>query len=479
LNTNSFSAQLNKVYKWEVLEGDAAVVKKAPLKKPSKVDLNKQKSNLQVPDNPTTPTLNTQKSVEVFQLSPSVQARIRKAKFLMGMVNAVNMSLGQAERSKIKMLNVGPELLMKEMEASSDYGGLNNSGSAGGESAAAKANRVAKRVSEGKSKTLMLRLQNDFVDIEQLLSEQDWVHESAEVVAQQLGHELMALESANVHAIIQAEEQSQQVLKMLDQTMAELDKVEQWVNKYYTALSLNGQDIRNLETQNKGLQIETVNQKLLLAELNQFVDRLHLDDRTERVLLSASWETAADIQSLRDAFTKLREVIQRLPTDEKELELRAVRDQATFLYELSETASKRFVAFLTQLISVQIEFTLQDEAKSPQSHSLKLDAHEEIFDATRQYRDFIMWIREMRPAEFETCQQNYCQQMQKVFQKEIRELINVFKSHYLHKPDKDVEDGALFAPATSKYLSILSALTGQPVPQTGITSKVTQLLSKP
>ena len=114
--------------------------------------------------------------------------------------------------------------------------------------------------------------------------------DGADQIEKRLLGELNALEAAGIHAIIESDDRVIDVVNYLDSALAELDKMDQMLSLYKTHLHVStfrlsgcwrvaladvreGQavndDIAYVEGQNKGLQIQSSNQRALLAELDK------------------------------------------------------------------------------------------------------------------------------------------------------------------------------------------------------------------
>jgi hypothetical protein len=77
--------------------------------------------------------------------------------------------------------------------------------------------------------------------------------------------ELEALEAANIHAIISTEDQANQIISQIDNTLKELTVIDDWLNHYTTVLDAMGADVHQVELRNKQLQTTQNNQNLLVS----------------------------------------------------------------------------------------------------------------------------------------------------------------------------------------------------------------------
>ena len=80
----------------------------------------------------------------------------------------------------------------------------------------------------------------------------------------------------NVRALIESAGKSELVLPSLRRALEEVGIVDALLAEYCARLQLMGDEIRQIEQLNRGLNIQTANQQRLLAELDSVLVRLHL-----------------------------------------------------------------------------------------------------------------------------------------------------------------------------------------------------------
>ncbi|KNZ59039.1 uncharacterized protein VP01_1811g3 [Puccinia sorghi] len=95
----------------------------------------------------------------------------------------------------------------------------------------------------------------------------DGATESVNQIEEQLMTELKALELAEIHAIIENDNRVGTIVTHLDESLAELDKMEVLLSIYRTQLNMVDEDVIHIESQNRGLQVQMSNQRALLEEI--------------------------------------------------------------------------------------------------------------------------------------------------------------------------------------------------------------------
>jgi len=96
---------------------------------------------------------------------------------------------------------------------------------------------------------------------------------AADQVEKRLLGELNALEGAGIHAIIESDDRVVDVVRYLDNALAEVDRMDQMLSMYKAHLNSVAEDVKEIESKNKGLQVQSHNQRALLAELDSILAR--------------------------------------------------------------------------------------------------------------------------------------------------------------------------------------------------------------
>lgn len=278
---------------------------------------------------------------------------------------------------------------------------------------------------------MYLQQEQDDLNIDEVLMDYQWkVEGDASQLEDRLMNELAALESANVHAIIQADEQSSKVAELIDKSIFELDVIDEWLSLYNNELSVMGKDIQEIESQNKGLQVETTNQKALLALLQNFIELLDLPDTIIDQLKFESLDDSFGIKRLEDACGKLQKALHT----KIEVKIGAYSERMIQFGELSSQFAARFIDFLQKLVQSQVESILKRSSIVPgRRNSLEIANHEEFEETLFQYRSLIAWLQEMEARKFTELQMTYVTFAGELFKKEVRDVIDNVRLFWVAK----------------------------------------------
>jgi hypothetical protein len=85
---------------------------------------------------------------------------------------------------------------------------------------------------------------------------------------------LNALDAANIQDILQSERQSEVVGLQIENAIVELEKIDKWLLHHTYLLEKMGNEVHQIEAQNKGMQVTLQNQRNLVVELEEFIASL-------------------------------------------------------------------------------------------------------------------------------------------------------------------------------------------------------------
>uniref|UniRef100_A0A2P2MS98 Exocyst complex component SEC3A n=1 Tax=Rhizophora mucronata TaxID=61149 RepID=A0A2P2MS98_RHIMU len=98
----------------------------------------------------------------------------------------------------------------------------------------------------------------------------------AEAFSERLKRELLALEAANVHAILETEPLIEEVLQGIEAATNCVDDMDEWLGIFNIKLRHMREDIQSIETRNNKLEMQSVNNRALIEELDKLLERLRV-----------------------------------------------------------------------------------------------------------------------------------------------------------------------------------------------------------
>ncbi|KAI9254224.1 exocyst complex component Sec3-domain-containing protein [Sporodiniella umbellata] len=301
------------------------------------------------------------------------------------------------------------------------------------------------------------------MNVEELLTDFNWkATGNASVLEGGLLKELHALEDANVHAIIESDDRAKSIVGHIDKSLAELDSMESWLSLYAAELNSMGDDIREIEIQNRALQILNSNQLSLISELDRLLNAISIPKRCLDSLQYDSMDSADDVIRIQESAEMLQKTLKsKLPDGLQDMV--AVQERLETYNVYGNRFSERVFKFLKDQFEQQARLYQEQKTRSPavnrknQSAPIIVSPHEAVEDQLIKYQGFILWEKEMEPRMYSELQRCYAQAMAPLYERDIRDVIDATRSFYSSLRKRDVDDlEYLFKPEESRQARALA-----------------------
>ncbi|KAJ3340482.1 Exocyst complex component 1 [Gonapodya sp. JEL0774] len=276
-----------------------------------------------------------------------------------------------------------------------------------------------------------------------------------------LRREVGGLEGANIHSIITSYTAANEAVSLLDVAIRELDEIDQWLNGLSGRLNNMGQDVQAIEAKNKGMQVQTTNQKQLVVELEKILSSLSLPSSAVSALRNTSLYPPSNsaISSALAAAEQLRAILnRRFEGGIGSMQVVQERMQAwggegsKFAAKVVEAVrasvekevwliSRRSQTNEPDSVSQQADSQLGDRSRLPRRGHLKLYPHDQMESVALQYAGLVDWLKEVDPRKHNELQLIYVQQANRVYRREIRDFMEVLRTQYLTLPSSGVPTG--------------------------------------
>ncbi|KAL4211949.1 exocyst complex component Sec3-domain-containing protein [Rhizopus microsporus] len=296
------------------------------------------------------------------------------------------------------------------------------------------------------------------MNVEELLTDFNWkANGSAAVLEKQLLGELHALEAANVHAVIQSDERVRSIVDHIDKSLAELDSMESWLSLYAAELNSMGDDIREIEIQNRALQILNTNQLALMSELDNLLNAISIPKRCLDSLQFDPMDTTDDVIRIQESAETLQKILKtKLPDGLQDLA--AVQERLEAYNVHGNRFSERIFKFLKDQFEQQARLYQEKRIKSSptgnrknQTLPITAQPHEAIENHLIKFQGFNLWEKEMEPRMYNELQRCYAQAVAPLYERDIRELIEAIRGFYTTLRKRDVDElEYLFKPEESR-----------------------------
>ncbi|KAJ6844896.1 exocyst complex component SEC3A-like [Iris pallida] len=252
----------------------------------------------------------------------------------------------------------------------------------------------------------------------------------AEAFSERLKRELLALEAANVHALLESEPLIEEVLQGLEATTACVDDMDEWLRIFNVKLRHMREDIESIESRNNKLEMQSGNDKALIGELDKLLDRLRIPSEFAASLTGGSFDEARMLKNV-EACEWLTGAIHGLevPTlDPCYANMRAVREKKAELEKLKSTFVRRASEFLRNYFASLVDFMISDKSYFSQRGQLKRPDHADLRYKCRTYARLLQHLKSLDKNCLGPLRKAYCHSLNLLLRREAREFANELRA---------------------------------------------------
>ncbi|KAF2283766.1 hypothetical protein GH714_015037 [Hevea brasiliensis] len=217
----------------------------------------------------------------------------------------------------------------------------------------------------------------------------------AEAFSERLKRELHALEAANVHAILENEPLIEEVLQGLEAATNCVDDMDEELGIFNMKHRHMREDIESIETRNNKLEMQSVNNKLLIEELDKLLEWLHVPSEHAACLTGGSFDEAQMLQNIEacEWLTGALHGLQVPNLDPTYANMRAVKEKRAELEKLKTTFVRRASEFLRNYFTSLMDFMISDKSYFSQRGQLKRPDHADLRYKCRTYARLLQHLK--------------------------------------------------------------------------------------
>lgn len=267
-------------------------------------------------------------------------------------------------------------------------------------------------------------------DMEALLSVYVMGIGEAEAFSERLKRELHALEAANVHAILESEPLVDEVLQGLEAATICVDDMDEWLGIFNVKLRHMREDIESIETRNNQLEMQSVNNKALIEELDKLLERLRIPSEYAACLTGGSFDEARMLQNIEacEWLTGALRSLEAPSLDPSYASIRAVREKRAELDKLKTTFVRRASEFLRNYFASLVDFMISDKSYFSQRGQLKRPDHADLRFKCRTYARLLQHLKSLDKNCLGPLRKAYCSSLNLLLRREAREFANELRA---------------------------------------------------
>ncbi|XP_077233196.1 exocyst complex component SEC3A-like [Tasmannia lanceolata] len=252
----------------------------------------------------------------------------------------------------------------------------------------------------------------------------------AEAFSERLKRELQALEAANVHAILENEPLIEEIMQGLESATICVEDMDEWLSIFNVKLRHMREDIESIESRNNMLEMQSVNNKTLIEELDKLLERLRVPSEFAASLTGGSFDEARMLQNVEacEWLTGALRALEVPNLDPCYANVRAVMEKRAELEKLKTTFVRRASEFLRNYFASLVDFMISDKSYFSQRGQLKRPDHADLRYKCRTYARLLQHLKSLDKNCLGPLRKAYCHSLNLLLRREAREFANELRA---------------------------------------------------
>ncbi|KAL5204740.1 hypothetical protein ABZP36_009611 [Zizania latifolia] len=252
----------------------------------------------------------------------------------------------------------------------------------------------------------------------------------AEAFSERMKRELVALESANVYALMETESVVEEVLEGLEIASICVEDMDEWLGIFNVKLRHMREDIQSIEWRNNRLELQSVSNVALIDELDKLLVFLQIPPEYEASLTGGSFDEGNMVKNIEacDWLTGAIKNLEASNLDPSYVKLRAVREKRAEFVLLKCTFVRRASEFLRNYFPSLIDFMLNDKGNFSQRGQLQRPDHADMRYKCRTYARLLQHIKSLDKSCLAPLRKSYCHSLNLLIRREAREFSNELRA---------------------------------------------------
>ncbi|PNY05461.1 exocyst complex component sec3a-like protein [Trifolium pratense] len=186
----------------------------------------------------------------------------------------------------------------------------------------------------------------------------------------------------------------------------------------------------SIETRNNSLQMQSVNNKSLIEELDKLLERLRVPSEYATCLTGGSFDEDRMLQNV-EACEWLTSALRGLDVpniDPTYASMRAVKEKRAELEKLKSTFVRRASEFLRNYFASLVDFMISDKSYFSQRGQLKRPDHADLRYKCRTYARLLQHLKSLDKNCLGPLRKAYCSSLNLLLRREAREFANELRA---------------------------------------------------
>ncbi|KAJ8467007.1 hypothetical protein OPV22_029559 [Ensete ventricosum] len=252
----------------------------------------------------------------------------------------------------------------------------------------------------------------------------------AEAFSERLKRELLALEAANVHSLMESESIIEEVLQGLEVATVCVEDMDVWLGIFNVKLRHMREDIESIESRNNKLELQSVSNKALIEELDKLLERFEIPAEHEASLTGGSFDEDNMVKNI-EACEWLTGALRNLEASNLDpcyARMRGIKEKRAELVLIKCTFVRRASEFLRNYFPGLVDIMLNDKNYFSQRGQLKRPDHADLRYKCRIYARLLLHIKSLDKNCLGPLRKAYCHSLNLLLRREAREFSNELRA---------------------------------------------------
>ncbi|XP_072040820.1 LOW QUALITY PROTEIN: exocyst complex component 1-like [Amphiura filiformis] len=289
-------------------------------------------------------------------------------------------------------------------------------------------------------------------DLERMMNECEFAIGNAEAFVEQLANDLSVLDGANIHSIIESQQEVARLMHVLDEGLREVGSLEESLDNYDKKLEGVRVHMEIMEQKDSMIQIQSQNHAKLTKELKDAMKKLDIPHQYQMALLDrGDLGSPKGIMECTSAAECLQEKMEtKVHTGLSKM--RAITDQQELLTNLQEKFAQRLATHLNSMF-IQQGMGMGETG----SGSIALPKHHSFHRDLIPYSELIQWLKKADNTSFKKLSKIYTESLHRLYERELADFFEIARQALIGpkggkaaegkvKPDRKISDAGIRGP---------------------------------
>ncbi|OQV24505.1 Exocyst complex component 1 [Hypsibius exemplaris] len=248
-----------------------------------------------------------------------------------------------------------------------------------------------------------------------------------EVLVQSLTQEMSQMESANVHDLMNTHNDIDNICRLIDQSLAELNKMDEKITKYHGLVGDVSSQVTMMDETGHKLKLQNRNIKKLIHDIGIVLETLEFQNSYRLILMDGNIMDPAKLPEILEAASVLSRILKASLPVGFDFHPAVIKQKRT-LDNLRKTFGNRVAGNLTNV------FTAYSNSQHQKREGMTLPSHRDWCQNLIMFAPAVRWMKEniSDPPMYQNLLQTYTEKLGDLYRREQSEFFDKVKARVIY-----------------------------------------------